>query len=253
MIAAAVAGSFALGAYFHSGASWTGIDLGRTLLNLSGRAPQGSIDRGAAAPKARADESRADHEAALGAAPELVQSGSAAGERPAAESDATSWDVLYARGHQLQLKGDLVAAAEAYRQAIRLNPHQAAVLYDLGYVLQLQGKNDAAIEYYRRAIARQPRHAFAHYNLGTLLQEKGDPKAAIEHYEAAAAMQPENPYIYYDWGRSLEALDDTAGAADMYRKAIALDPDQRPGLDARRRLAALAAHSGSRALWQNHT
>ena len=193
------------------------------------------------APQVQGYEARAENGAAINGTPHPEPSSSASAHRPAAvHANAAPWDVLYARGHQFQLEGNLVAAAAAYRQAIQLNPQHAAALYDLGYVLQLQGETEAAIEYYQGAIAHQPRHAFAHYNLGTLLQAKGDAKGAIAHYEAAAAIQPENPYIYYDWARSLEAIGDAAGAAARYRKAIALDPDHRPGLDARQRLALLA-------------
>ena len=194
-----------------------------------------------APPQVQGYEARAQNGAAIKGTPSLERPDSASAHRPAAvDANATPWEVLYARGHQFQLEGNLVAAAAAYRQVIHLHPQQAAPLYDLGYVLQLQGETDAAIECYRRAIAHQPRHAFAHYNLGTLLQAKGDAKAAIAQYEAAAAIEPENPYIYYDWARSLEAIGDPAGAAAFYRKAIALDPNHRPGLDARQRLAALA-------------
>ena len=69
-------------------------------------------------------------------------------------------------------------------------------------------------------------------------------RAAIGQYEEAAAIQPGNPYVYYDWARSLEAVGDRAGAVALYRKAIALGPTHRPGLDARRRLAALAPSRG---------
>ena len=215
--------------------------------NANGGAPE--LAAGAAAlapasapPEVQGYEARAQNGAASKGTPNLERSSSASTHLPAAVgANAAPWDVLYARGHQFQLEGNLVAAAEAYRQAIQLNPQHAAALYDLGYVLQLQGETDAAIEYYQRAIAHQPRHAFAHYNLGTLLQAKGDARAAIAHYEVAAAVQPEDPYIYYDWARSLEAIGDPAGAAALYRKAISLDPNHRPGLDARKRLAALAA------------
>jgi tetratricopeptide (TPR) repeat protein len=275
-VAGAVAGAFVLGLYVHGGISPTAIELGETLFGLNRLVPERSADGGATpasayglpggsdhpsegadgigpartggtpalTPKVRDDETRADHGPAIKDAPDQERSSSASADRPAAVKDsATPWDVLYARGHKLQREGDLVAAGEAYRQAIRLNPQQAAVLYDLGYVLQLQGKDDAAMEYYRRAIAQQPRHAFAHYNLGTLLQGKGDARAAIAHYKIAAGIEPGDPYIYYDWARSLEAIGDTASAAALYRKTVALDPNHRPGLDAQQRLATLATSS----------
>ena len=56
------------------------------------------------------------------------------------------WEALYAQGHHFQLQGNLVAAADAYRRAIRLNPHHPAMLYDLGYVLQMQGQSGAAMD-----------------------------------------------------------------------------------------------------------
>ncbi len=251
-VAGALAASLVLGFYVQSGVTPTWGDLGRSLLALYGRAFEGPVDRGTATQAQPVVGPRAD-DGGIDGLPGQARSESANAGPPAAEADASPWEVLYARGHRLQLQGNLVAAGEAYRQALRLNPQQVAVLYDLGYVLQLQGNTDAAIDYYRRAIARQPRHAFAHYNLGTLLQAKGDPEAAIGHYRTAAALEPENPYIYYDWGRSLEAISDPAGAAALYRKVIALDPDQRPGLDARRRLAALATQREPNAPGRNHT
>ncbi len=193
-----------------------------------------------AAPRVQEGQARARNGTPIEGAPEAGRPGGAPVQHPAAAPvEATQWDALYARGHQYQLEGNLVAAADAYRRAIQLNPEHAAALYDLGYVLQLEGQNEAAIDCYRRALAHQPRNAFAHYNLGTLLQAKGDARAAIAQYEEAAAIQPGNPYIYYDWARSLEAIGDAAGAVALYRKAIALGPNHRPGLDARRRLAAL--------------
>jgi TolA-binding protein len=239
-IAGTVAGAFVLGLYAGGGVLRTGVDLGKTLLAWSGPAPapranpRPGPDRAptTAQPARGVQRIGADHAAAARAS---LPPGQTRGPAP----DGPPWDVLYARGHHFQLEGKLFAAAEAYRQAIRANPQQAAVLYDLGYVLQLQGDTKAAIGYYREAITQQPRHAFAHYNLGTLLQAKGDPDAAIEHYRQAAAIEPGNPYIYYDWARSLETVGDRAGAAALYRKSIALDPGHRPARDARQRLAAM--------------
>ena len=117
---------------------------------------------------------------------------------------ATGWQALYAEGHRFQLHGNLVAAADAYRRALRLNPHHPAMLYDLGYVLQMQGQSEPAMDYYRQTIALEPDHAYAHYNLGYLLQERGKSMAASRHYEVAAARLPENAFVYYDWAWSLE-------------------------------------------------
>jgi tetratricopeptide (TPR) repeat protein len=247
-VAGAVAGAFALGLYAGGGVLRTRVELGRASLGWSGPLPTPRAD-----PRPGPDRAPTTAPPTRGLqriGPDPAAAARASLPPRQARAPATGgppWDVLYARGHHFQLEGKLFAAAEAYRQAIRANPQQAAVLYDLGYVLQLQGDTKAAIEYYRQAITQQPRHAFAHYNLGTLLQAKGDPDAAIAHYRQAAAIEPGNPYIYYDWARSLETVGDPAGAAALYRKAIALDPGHRPALDARQRLAAMPPPAVDRA------
>ena len=118
-----------------------------------------------------------------------------------------SWAALYARGHRAQLKGDLVAAIRWYQEAARLNPEHPAILYDLGF----------------------------------LLQKQGDVKDAVIQYEKAAKLNPKNPYIYFDWARILESNNDLVGAKALYEKTATLAPQQRPGTDARRRLAAINA------------
>ena len=198
------------------------------------------IDAASFRPARRDGPAGADHDREAGRhalAQGSTEPGRAAGA--AAEGSTADWQSLYAEAHRLQLAGNLVAAVDAYRRAVELNPHHPAMHYDLGYVLQMQGQVAAAIDHYRRAVALQPDHGYAHYNLGYLLQAQGDSAAAIEHYEIAAARLPGNAYVYYDWAWSLELSGDRTGAAALYRKAIALDPQHRPGIDARRRLAAL--------------
>jgi Tfp pilus assembly protein PilF len=277
-IGCAIIGGFGLGIVANGGALLTGSKLGEAMLELdrglfgrSGSAPpaahapepalrppiakpQGAPAPGSEAAGATTTASQAGLAKAKGGAG-AVEGGasehgrfsprSAPRERAATPAaTATGWQALYAEGHRFQLHGNLVAAADAYRRALRLNPHHAAMLYDLGYVLQMQGQSEPAMNYYRQTIALEPDHAYAHYNLGYLLQERGKSMAASRHYEVAAARLPENAFVYYDWAWSLESAGDLAGAAALYRKAIEIDPDQRPGSDARRRLAALRVHPG---------
>jgi tetratricopeptide (TPR) repeat protein len=196
-------------------------------------------------------EARRAGRASAGSEPEASSEAIARGSADPGRSGATvappatvqaavaDWQSLYAAAHRFQLAGNLVAAADAYQRAVGLNPEHPAIHYDLGYVLQMQGRPEVAVDHYRRAIELQPDHGYAHYNLGYLLQSLGDGVAALEHYEVAAARVPGNAFIYYDWAWSLELSGDRAGAAALYRKAIALDPQHQPGIDARRRLAAL--------------
>jgi hypothetical protein len=266
-VGCAIIGGFGLGIVANGGALLTGSKLGEAMLALdrglfgrsgsarpAAHAPEPASRPLAEPPGAPASLASAPGSEAAGATTTASRAGIAVDgsasehgrfspaprERAATPAaTATGWQALYAQGHQLQLHGNLVAAADAYRRALRLNPQHPAMLYDLGYVLQMQGQSEAAMDHYRQTIALQPDHAYAHYNLGYLLQERGKSMAASRHYEVAAARLPENAFVYYDWAWSLESAGDLAGAAALYRKAIAIDPDRRPGSDARRRLAAL--------------
>ena len=68
---------------------------------------------GPAAPQVQGYQAQAENGAAIKSMPDPEPSSSASAHRPAAaHANATPWDALYARGHQFQLEGNLVAAAE---------------------------------------------------------------------------------------------------------------------------------------------
>jgi predicted TPR repeat methyltransferase len=56
----------------------------------------------------------------------------------------------------LQLKGDLVAAADLLEQATELAPGFASAWFTLGGILQQLGRRDAAIEAFRKALVADP-------------------------------------------------------------------------------------------------
>ena len=64
-------------------------------------------------------------------------------------------------------------AVAAAREAIRLQPDDAAAHYNLGVALDGQGKLDEAVAEYREAIRLQPDFAEAHFNLGIALATRG--------------------------------------------------------------------------------
>jgi predicted TPR repeat methyltransferase len=56
----------------------------------------------------------------------------------------------------LQLKGDLVAAADLLLQAIELAPHFASAWFTLGQIREQLGERDAAIAAFRKAVIADP-------------------------------------------------------------------------------------------------
>lgn len=104
---------------------------------------------------------------------------------------ALALNPLDAREHcyyGLVLKGqnDLLGAAQAFQEAIRLKPDYAAAYNNLGIVTKDMGDTEAGIDWYRKALALQPGYAVCHSNLLFCLShsENIDPAALFEAHRA---------------------------------------------------------------------
>jgi serine/threonine protein kinase/Tfp pilus assembly protein PilF len=127
----------------------------------------------------------------------------------------------------LRERGRVKEAVAEGRQAVKLNPEDAAVHGDFGYLLwQVPGKLDEAIKEFRRAIKLDPGSAVAHYDLGTSLDLQGKAKDAIAEYRKAIELKPDLPWPHNNLGTLLmkepAKLDE---AIAEFRKAIRLAPD----------------------------
>lgn len=87
-------------------------------------------------------------------------------------------------------------AAQAYGQALALNPDHVESCVGLGFALSELGQHAQAEAVLRRALARAPDNADVHYILGTLARARGDAPAAILHYRQALTHQPTLEFAY---------------------------------------------------------
>jgi tetratricopeptide (TPR) repeat protein len=113
------------------------------------------------------------------------------------------------RGNALMTKGDARAAAEAYREAIRLDPKLPVAHYNLGSALRRQQDLGGAIDAYREAIRLNPDYAEAHCNLGHTLRERGQFKEALKHLQQGHTLGSQRPdwkYTSERWVRDCEEL-----------------------------------------------
>jgi len=141
--------------------------------------------------------------------------------------------------------GQLDAATDELREAIRLAPEFSDAHYNLGGVLQSQGSIYQAIAAYRQAIAFDPTYGEAHNNLGTLLENIGDRDNAVAHYRLAIQFQPRQAAAHFNLANALmmgdrdEVVLDEA-VAELNR-AVELDPNY---AEAHNRLGALYVADG---------
>ncbi len=86
-----------------------------------------------------------------------------------------------------------LAAADALREALRLNPNFAEAHLELGVIATAQGKTEQAIADLEKAIQLDPRLAAAHYRLGLVYQKIGNQERAKTELERFRALKgPEN-------------------------------------------------------------
>jgi predicted O-linked N-acetylglucosamine transferase (SPINDLY family) len=87
------------------------------------------------------------------------------------------------------------------------------------------GRFDEAAEALREAIRLQPSLAPAHMNLGAVLAQQGQLEAATAAFETAATLAPADPRPLVNLGHCFKRRDRIDESIAAFRKAVALAPD----------------------------
>jgi protein O-mannosyl-transferase len=107
---------------------------------------------------------------------------------------------------------------------LKHNPHDPLAHLNKATYLERAGNLDAAIEEYREAIRLDPAYSHAHYNLGILLNRRGASEEAAAHLAEAARYVPKNAIMRNNIGVALYTSGQNDKAIDAFQKAIELDP-----------------------------
>ena len=121
--------------------------------------------------------------------------------------------------------GDLRAAIDSYKWAIKIKPDSAAAYNNMGNALKATGELDEAISSCRQAVKIKPEYAEAYSNMGNALKEKGELDEAISSYRQAIKIKPNYAKAYNNMGVALQkngALDESIIS---FREAIKIKPD----------------------------
>jgi tetratricopeptide (TPR) repeat protein len=121
-------------------------------------------------------------------------------------------------------RGEMVAAAVALREALRLAPDLAEARASLGLALYAMGDLDAAADQLRGALRTRPDLADARLTLAAVLVARQEWPAARAELETALAAQPDLLQAHYTLGIVRYAQGDLAGAIDAYRRVLAREP-----------------------------
>ncbi len=130
----------------------------------------------------------------------------------------------YYRGVLLAESGDLVAAVDALRTALDLDPDDVATRLHLGNALLSAARTDEAGVVFGEVLTMQPASAAALAGLGRVAMAAGDYADAIERFTAALERQPGADKLHHPLALAYRRSGDTEAA----RRHLALRGDRDP-------------------------
>ena len=138
---------------------------------------------------------------------------------------------IYAEGGgQGRFSGAMALAADAFREATRLQPGMADAYTYLGNALQEMKQWDAAMEVFESSIARvtqrgdSERMGYNHFHLANCLGQLGRPGESLEAYQRATAIKPNFAAAYTNMGTIYQGRKQNQLARESLEHAVRLDP-----------------------------
>ena len=122
-------------------------------------------------------------------------------------------------------QGRIEEGIAAYREAIRIDPDDFRGHDSLAFALLTQERLDEAIPAYRELIRIKPDFAGAYINLGHALEGQGQLGEAIVAYRAAIRVEPDFALAHRKLGLALHSQGNIDEAIAAYREAVRINPD----------------------------
>ena len=143
--------------------------------------------------------------------------------------------LLQSEGLIRMQQGDLTAAEQALRAALREDGSLRKSSYNLMLLSHRQGRLDEAARIGSELVAEHPLYETAWNGLGAVYIDMSEPEAALEALERAYALNPFAVDTVTNLGNASFLLGDRDAAARRWQEVLRLDPDNdyaRRGLDA---------------------
>jgi tetratricopeptide (TPR) repeat protein len=155
------------------------------------------------------------------------------------EGDRSQARVYLDQGKKLYRTDQDEKAAEAFKQAIKLDPELAEAHFRLGLAYDAVGKEKEAEDEYKKAIEKYKKYleanskdAEAHYNMGQAYAGLHLYSEAVREYRQATHLKTDDADMYYDLGTALMKLAQYDEAAAAFSKSLEIDPENYRAEDA---------------------
>lgn len=129
-------------------------------------------------------------------------------------------------------EGDLPAALDAYRRALKINPGVAAPWVGLSMVLRANQQPEEELQCLIHANRAEPRNIAVSTRLANAYRGLGRMNEARIAYESALALCPNDIPAAFGFGLWHEDQGDAEGAAQYYRQVLASEPGHADALGA---------------------
>jgi tetratricopeptide (TPR) repeat protein len=123
-----------------------------------------------------------------------------------------------------ELTGDLVGAAEQWRQSYELMPRNPFAYFSEGQILIQTGRLDDARASFKEAIAQHPRYAEAWLALGKIDAQENRFDDAVAKYRHSLELQATQPEAWLCLGKAQSLQKHSADSQASFRRAIELSP-----------------------------
>ncbi len=134
-----------------------------------------------------------------------------------------------ALGRSSTRMGDLPAAADHYREALRLDPGAAKTHFRLADTLERLGRMEESERHYAEMLRLMPGNAKRHSTVGAFMARAGRRDKARYHFGQAFSIDPCSAEALLGMARIEGDSGDVAQAASWYRKLVVTEPDSVTG------------------------
>ena len=162
--------------------------------------------------------------------------------RNAIKVDPSHGGAHFALAATLSRQGKTAEARTELEEAARLSPGNPLPHQALGELFVSQNDIDAALKAFGAALKANPGFFLARLSRGDIFMNRGEHAQALQEFDAAAAIVPKSPLPKVKAGMAYQAARKTNEARERYLVAIELDAKQTLALN---NLAWMAAESGS--------
>ena len=139
---------------------------------------------------------------------------------------------LFEQGNELARQDKDAEAAEAFKQAVTIDPDFAeahlrlAMSYDvLNQKKEAEEEYKKAAETYQKSLRQDSKDAKAFFNMGLAYNKLAKPDEAAKAFHQAVKLDPENDDYQYELGLALGHVAQYLEAVMALQKAIDINPD----------------------------